>query len=130
MKFRLTALCLMLSLLLLTGCAAAAATVNETHPVATVSEAPAADPTVAPQPTPVETMPQATTRITPEEAKSIALAHAGIAADQARYLECEFELDDCVQEYDVEFHAEKYEYSYSIHAETGEIRSFEKEIDD
>lgn len=66
-------------------------------------------------------------RITPEEALSIALAHAGFTAEQVKYLQTEFEIDDRIPQYDVNFHEGYWEYEYEIHAETGEILSFERD---
>ena len=92
--------------------------------------------TDAPKPTepaPKETKPASTKTadlITKEKAKSIALKDAGVAAGDAKRMECEYDVDDGVKEYEVDFHAGKYEYSYTIHAETGKILSREKEIDD
>ena len=67
-------------------------------------------------------------KIGKDKAKSIALKHAGLSADQVRGLEAEYDKDDGVPVYEVEFESGKLEYSYEIHAETGKIRSHE--IDD
>lgn len=137
MKKLLAIIALILAFLMLDGCAAAATelpisvtsiptetlmTAAPTVPPATeipVTEVPVTEPPAAPGP---ET-------ISREEAISIALDHAGFTADQVTRLECEFDRDDRVPEYELEFHQGKYEYSYDIHAETGEILSWEKEID-
>lgn len=68
-----------------------------------------------------------TPAITPEEAVSIALSHAGLTADEVHAHAPEFELDDGVPQYEVEFHNATASYSYEINADTGEIISFEKE---
>ena len=65
--------------------------------------------------------------LTAEEAQSIALNHAGFAADQVRFLRTEPELRDRVPHYDVEFAEGRWEYEYEIHAETGAVLSFEKD---
>ena len=65
--------------------------------------------------------------LTAEEAQAIALNHAGFTADQVRFLRTEPELRDRVPHYDVEFQEGRWEYDYEIHAETGEILSFEKD---
>lgn len=65
--------------------------------------------------------------ITEEEAKAIALTHAGFTADQISRLHIEFEYDDGIPEYNVEFREGYLEYEYDIHAVTGQILSFEKD---
>lgn len=65
--------------------------------------------------------------LTREEAQDIALKHAGFTAGQVTYLRTEYEIDDGVPQYQVEFHQGGWEYSYEIQAETGEVLSFEKE---
>lgn len=66
-------------------------------------------------------------QITQAEALEIALAHAGVPADQAQYLYTEYEIDDRIPQYDVQFYADGIEYEYEIHAETGEILSFDRD---
>lgn len=66
-------------------------------------------------------------RLTPEEAQEIALAQAGFTADQVSYLRAEFEQDDRIPHYDVSFREGQWEYEFEIHAETGEILSWEKD---
>ena len=65
--------------------------------------------------------------ITQAEAEAIALEHAGLRADQVTFLHCEYEIDDSVPQYDVEFHHDTWEYNYEIHAETGDVLSFERD---
>lgn len=86
----------------------------------------------APEPTaPPVTEPPATeapaARLTAEEAKAIALKHAGFTSDQVSRLRAEFDWDDGVPTWDVEFREGYWEYDYEIHAETGKIRSFDKD---
>lgn len=66
-------------------------------------------------------------RLTPEQAQEIALNQAGFTADQVSYLRTEFEHDDRIPKYDVSFREGQWEYEYEIHAETGEILSWEKD---
>lgn len=68
-----------------------------------------------------------TPALTPEEAQAIALEHAGFTADQVSYLYAEYEIDDRIPQYDVSFRQGYLEYDYEIHAETGEILSFERD---
>lgn len=65
--------------------------------------------------------------ITAEEAQSIALKHAGLTADQVTGLRAEYDMDDGVPEYEVEFRQGNWEYEYEIHAQTGEIRSYDRD---
>lgn len=66
-------------------------------------------------------------RLTTEEVQTIALEHAGFTADQVQFLHAEFEIDDQIPQYEVQFHQGPWEYEYEIHAETGAILSFEKD---
>ena len=67
--------------------------------------------------------------ITKEDAQRIALEHAGFAADQVSWLHTEYDRDDGIDHYDVDFYQGGYEYDYEIHAKTGEILKSEKEQD-
>lgn len=62
-----------------------------------------------------------------EKAKEIALNHAGVAADKAQYLKCEFDRDDGIAVYDVEFYYDRIEYDYEINAKNGKIIKVEKD---
>lgn len=88
--------------------------------------------------TPVETKPAtkpavseqpAQTKLSREDAKSIALNHAGLKQSQVKGLEVEYDVDDGIPEYSVEFYADGWEYEYEIHAKTGKILYFEKDRD-
>lgn len=78
----------------------------------------------------VPAVPEAPAYIGKEQAKSIALAHAGVDADQVRYLENEFDIDDGRAVYELEFRVGAYEYEYEIDALSGKILEFDKEYDD
>ena len=69
-------------------------------------------------------------RLPKEKARDIALKHAGLTAEEVTRLRVEFEYDDGVPEYEVNFHHNGYEYDYEIHAETGEVIRSEKEQDE
>ena len=127
MKTRLIALLLpaALAVAILTGCIAASAEQLDA-PVQAREPAVTADadvPRTANEPNSTqETAPAAVTqRITAQEAETIALKHAGIAAEDVRYLRNEFDYDDGIPEYDIEFHMEGQAYEYEIHAESGAI---------
>ena len=79
---------------------------------------------------PADTKPAESKKISAAEAKSIALAHAGLTEAQVKGLRVEYDRDDGRPEYDVEFRVGSMEYEYEIHAETGKILSWDKEIDD
>ena len=71
--------------------------------------------------------PFAEAALTGEDALNIALEHAGFAEDEVQGLRAEGEIDDGVPQYDVTFRVDRLEYEYEIHAETGEILSFERD---
>jgi len=71
--------------------------------------------------------PTAAAILTKEEAQTIALQHAGLAADQVTGIRTEFEFDDGLPHYDVQFRQGQLVYDYEIHAETGTILSYETE---
>ena len=128
MKIRFTAIALLVvfCLTLFSGCAS----VNALQPSAAERSRHA-----LPDPTPAAT-PAATgpshpqpDYISKEEAKAIALTHAGVPADEVTRIKAEFDYERGHGEYDVEFHHGSYEYEYEIHAETGKILSFDKEMD-
>ena len=66
-----------------------------------------------------------------DEAKKIALDHAGLTEDQVRFSTAKFDDDDSEgEEYEIEFYIGQTEYEYEIDARTGAIRDFSKETDD
>ena len=68
-------------------------------------------------------------RITLEEARALALKHAGVSENDAVFTDRDFDLDDGIPLYELEFRADGMEYEYEVHAETGEIIKAEKEPD-
>ncbi len=60
------------------------------------------------------------------KAKEIALAHAGATADTVTRFEIEYDFDDGIPSYEIEFIFGGAEYDYDVHAETGEILKAEK----
>lgn len=122
-------LSILLCLLLLTGCASTAAkleTAGETvenaletaeEKIETQIEA------VTHDPAPTMELPNG--MFTEDDAKAIALEHAGLTEDRVEGLRVSFETDDGVPEYDVDFRIGVTEYEYTIHAETGAILSYE-----
>ena len=142
MKQRLTALLMVALLLTMTACSASGAawTLDQVedkigHRLDTaedkvedtlrkaVTPAPAATPTF-PAAAPTEAAIQP---LTQEDARKIALDHLGFTADQVEHLHTEYEIDDGIPQYDVEFHQGDWEYEFEIHAESGNILSFDKD---
>ena len=79
---------------------------------------------------PATTRPAASdTIISKEKAKEIALNHAGVPLNEIRGYSCEYDTDDGVKVYEIEFKHKGYEYSYEIDAVTGRIIDSEKESD-
>lgn len=72
---------------------------------------------------------QKTQPISRDEAKNIALKHAGLSVSQVRDLEVELDRDDGKLHYDVDFEAGGYDYDYEIDATTGKILRSQKEKD-
>lgn len=65
--------------------------------------------------------------ITADEAKAIALRHAGLKENQVGNIRAVCERDDGILQYEVEFRCGQWEYEYGIHAETGAVLSWEKD---
>lgn len=87
----------------------------------TVTPAPKEEP-----PAPTETQP-APEKLTQEQALKIALDHLGFTADQVTRLRTEYEIDDGIPQYDIEFYQGDWEYEFEIHAENGKILSYDKD---
>lgn len=64
--------------------------------------------------------------ISEEEAKQIALSHAGLTADQVVFVKCNLDTDSGRTNYDVEFYTnDEKTYDYDIDAYTGEVLDFD-----
>ena len=77
-------------------------------------------------------VPQQTTtesKISQADAESIALGHAGLSYESVSGLRTKYDYDDGRYEYDIEFYANGFEYSYEIDAITKEILKSEKDTD-
>lgn len=68
-------------------------------------------------------------QITEEQAKQLALQHAGVAEKDVSRLQVKFDYDDGRGEYEVEWHVGRTEYSCDVDAVTGVILSYDKELD-
>lgn len=67
--------------------------------------------------------------ITEEEAKAIALEHAGLTGKDVQYLKAELDMDDGRRYYEIDFYDDGIEYDYKINAATGEIAAYDCEAD-
>ncbi len=76
------------------------------------------------------TTPDAGEYIGRNAALAAALKHAGVKEADATGVNVEFDADDVVASYEVEFKSVGYEYDYDINAKTGEVIKSEKEKDD
>ena len=65
--------------------------------------------------------------LTADEAEKLALEHAGLTAEQVRHIRTAYEIDDGIRQYDVQFRMDRVEYEYEIHADSGDILSFDKD---
>ena len=128
-KKLLTLLVVVLVLSLLAACGAPAApTANTTAPQSAPTEpVPATAATAEAADTSVPTPAAETSALSQQEAEAIALEHAGLTADQVSFLHSEYEIDDGVGHYDVQFRSGDWEYEFEIHAETGRILSCDKD---
>ena len=143
MKFRFFASLLLaaMAISLVSGCAAPPV-VLQTPPTQGATAAPEALPNALPvaaaevpaaakAPVTAETpVAETAALITKEEAIAIALADAGFTEAQVTRLRAEFDWDDRIPEYEVEFSQGDFEYDYEIHAETGAIRAKDKDWKD
>ena len=65
-------------------------------------------------------------QVTLEEAKEIALNHAGLTADGVTFIKGKLERDDGREKYEIEFYTSDFkEYDYEIDPQTGEILSYD-----
>ena len=72
---------------------------------------------------------ESTMKISKEDAQQIALNYVGLTKDQVTRMHTEYEIDDRIPQYDVEFRQGNLEYEFEIHAESGAILSFDKDYD-
>ena len=124
-KQLIAALLIFVLLLTATGCAPTGilqhSGTDSTDPLVTPAQ------TAAPS---VQTPPAATgsaPMLTPEQAQQIALDYLGVAADQVTRLRTEYEIDDGIAQYDVQFFQGDWEYEFEISAEDGRILSYDKD---
>ncbi len=68
-------------------------------------------------------------QITSEQAATVALGHAGLTDSDVQNIRVELERDDGVLKYEVDFYKSNVEYNYDIDALTGEILSYDRDVD-
>ncbi len=68
-----------------------------------------------------------TIKLTADEAKAKALAHAGVKAEAVRIVRAELEYDDGIPYYEIEFIGNHIAYEYEIHAESGDVLAVDTE---
>lgn len=64
-------------------------------------------------------------KITVEEAKNIALKYSNLEANQVSFIKSEYELDDGIEKYDIEFRYNSKKYEFEINVYNGEIIKYE-----
>lgn len=69
-------------------------------------------------------------QISAEDAKAIALAHAGVSAQNAQRMEMGFDNEYGRSVYEFEWHVGRIEYSCDVDANTGEVVGYSSEYDD
>jgi len=69
------------------------------------------------------------TKISRDEAKSLAFKDAGVKESEIREFEIELDKDNGIWLYEIEFKKGKTEYKYEINAQNGKITEKEKDID-
>lgn len=67
--------------------------------------------------------------ITKSKAKAIALQHAGLKESEVKFVNGYISYDDGKAEYEIEFWKDNKEYDYEIDAITGEILSYDYDIE-
>ena len=76
------------------------------------------------------TLPPSEAALPAEQIEVLVLEHAGVAAADTLSLRTWYEVDDRIPVYDVEFCVGDLEYEYTVHAETGDILEFERDLCD
>ncbi len=87
-------------------------------------------PTPTPAPSVPPPFPSDIADIGEEQAKAIALAHAGLTEADVTRLSVKLERDDGHMTYEVEFRQGRIEYEYEIDAVTGDILEWDSDYDD
>ena len=70
-----------------------------------------------------------TGNISLDKAKEIALAHAGLSANQVTFVQANMDFDDGIQKYNIEFYCNGQEYDYEINSYNGQIIQFDYDME-
>ena len=127
-------LALALLLLVFAGCQSAKSGLQAPPVGAAVgqSNSDVAPPADAQAPDPTPEVPETTAPAVPiskDSAILLALKHADLKNDEVTRLFAEYDFDDGVGHYDVDFRHGDYDYDYEVHGLSGEILKSEKEYD-
>ena len=97
----------------------------------TIITGPAAAGSAAPESSPLPSQSTDQDGITADQAKELALDHAGLTAAQVTFVRAQLERDDGRQVYDVEFYnaGDYTEYDYEIDASSGAILSYDRDAE-
>lgn len=126
MKALLTVLLTLTFLLSLTACGEKAPNADTPSATTATAETSSLSTTTTTLPSSAAT-PTTGNTLTPVEAREIALRDADVSFDDAYDLWVEFDRDDGVPYYEVDFKANGTEYDYEIHAEDGRVLKAERE---
>ena len=74
--------------------------------------------------------PGAASYISIDQAKSIAVGHAGLSVSEVRFSKAKLENDDGYTVYEIEFYKDRMEYEYTINAADGSILEYDSDWDD
>lgn len=74
--------------------------------------------------------PGAASYISIDQAKSIAVGHAGLSLSEVRFSKAKLENDDGYTVYEIEFYKDRMEYEYTINATDGSILEYDSDWDD
>ncbi|MFV0556074.1 MAG: PepSY domain-containing protein [Lactovum sp.] len=70
------------------------------------------------------------TKITASEAREIAIKHAGESESDAQFIRTKLDREDGNKVYDVEFYIGATEYDYEIDADSGDVISYDSDVED
>ena len=68
-------------------------------------------------------------KLTIEEAKSIALKNSNLDESQVSFIRSEYDFDNGIEKYEIEFYYNNNKYEYEINAKTGDIISYDYDIE-
>jgi len=101
---------------------------SQPAPAAPAESAKPAAPPAPPAPAP--TAPAAPAgQVSEQQAIAIAIAHAGLTADQVTLVRAHQDYEDRTPVWDIEFYSGTTEYDYEIAVDTGAIRSYDRDIE-